>query len=150
MLNFKSGLQRIYFIGSIGWIIIFLFLGWNGGLHSKFSNYIPYVYLSTDSNCIDKFGEKVLKKIGNSTYEVLLDYIVKDPPYKGTKIEYVYDLSVLEKKSCVLAFERKFFYRIQEDRVKYIYIAFAPIPLYFILLFIIDGFNQPTRKKKRK
>tara|TARA_B100001063_G_C16729582_1_gene538498 strand:- start:967 stop:1470 length:504 start_codon:yes stop_codon:yes gene_type:complete len=150
MININSGLQRIYLVGSISWVIIFLFLGWNGGLYSKFTTYLPQVYLSTDSTCIDRFDKKILKKVSARTYEVLLDLKLKNPPYKGKKIKYVTSFSPLGKESCLLSYKRKFFDRIQEGSLKYIYLAFAPIPLYFILLFVINGFKKPNTKPIRK
>ncbi len=149
MINFNSGLKRIYLIISILWISVFIYQGFQN-FQSQYKTITPIQYVAKDVNCQAYFGD-ALKPVGTFMYKVdgLQLYINKNDLSKSKKIEYVFDTY---GGDCALGFKLSFFNRIQYENRIYLYLAFLPIPLYFLILFIIDGFKQPNTKvnKKRK
>ena len=150
ILNFKSGLQRIYIIGSIIWLAFFLYLGFNN-LGDKYITDKTKTTVTLRVTCEENFKKngweyRKIEDIGGMRFFKVEG---KDFIYRShSGIEGRNDF--WGSPSCRTVIKAPFFSRIDEENQKYLYFAFAPIPLYFVLLFIIDGFNQPTRKKKRK
>ena len=150
MINFKSGLQRVYLIGSIIWLVFFLYSGLNV-LGDKYIIDKTKTSVAIRVTCEENFKKngweyRKIDQIGGMRFFRVKG---KDFIYRShSGIEGRNDF--WGSPSCRTVIKAPFFSRIIEGNTKYLYLAFAPIPLYFVLLFIIDGFNQPTRKKKRK
>ena len=150
MINFKSGLQRVYLIGSIIWLVFFLYSGLNV-LGDKYIIDKIKTSVAIRVTCEENFKKngweyRKIDQIGGMRFFRVKG---KDFIYRShSGIEGRNDF--WGSPSCRTVIKAPFFSRIIEGNAKYLYLAFAPIPLYFVLLFIIDGFNQPTREKKRK
>ena len=151
MINFNSGLQRIYLISSIGWILVFLFLGLNEIGSKYIIDNTNLMNITLKKTCEENFKKngweyRKIHKSGSSTF------------YKVKERDFIYHSNagikgrndIWGSPFCRTVIKAPLFSRIYKENQKYIYLAFAPIPLYFLLLFVIDGFKQPNTKPKRK
>ena len=130
---------------SIGWIVIFLFMAFDdlGDKYTRDKTSLRVDGKTCQELWTDAPKFKIIDKIGYS------DYIVR--PDKDKKIFQSYQgIQGVTFPFCTIVFKKPLLERIDYYNKNFFYIAIVPIPLYFLLLFIIDGFNQPTRKKKRK
>ena len=148
MINFGSGLQRIYLVVSIGWIVIFLFMAFDdlGDKYTRDKTSLRIDGKTCQELWTDAPKFKIIDKIGYS------DYIVR-PDKDKTKIFQSYQgIQGVTFPFCTIVFKNTLLERLNYYNKKFFYIAIVPIPLYFLLLFIIDGFKQPNTKvnKKRK
>lgn len=149
-INFNTGLKRIYLIFSFVWIAVFIYLSFQN-FDVQYKTIKPIKYAAKDLKCQDYFGAGKLKPVSNIFYKVdgVFLSVNKNDPSKSYKINYVYNTY---GGDCAIGYKLSFFDRIEYSNRIYLYLVLVPLPLYFLILFIIDGFKQPASKvnKKRK
>ena len=147
-IDIGRGIQRIYIVLSVVWIVSFLFLAYNT-LPPK----ILDRYKVSENLCEEfqksyetGFDTRIKNLEGNSIYlwgEGLKKYI----PYSEVlNRPNEYELYDVRGKECYMRQFRSFKQRFKRnDSGLYLLIASAPIPLYFILLFIVRGFRKKDK-----
>ena len=145
-IDIGRGVQRIYIVLSVVWIVFFLILA-NNMLPSKQKDF----YKITDYPC-----EKIIN-LWNKGFDTKIKGIngKKIYIYKDKIRKHILYSEILEQPNKYSLFDTTsdgcglFEYRTLYERLKKTYnillIAAIPIPLYFILLFIVRGFRKEEK-----
>ena len=149
-INISRGLQRIYLVMSALWIFVFLYAAYDS-LPKKIGEYTIVALKSckvTENHWEDGLDTKLksLKLPGNKTLENLTkgkfeDYILYSEVLKRKNMGL---LTTDDKNKCALVMFNSLFERWSSQK-NHLVIASLPIPLYFVLLFIVNGFYRKEK-----
>ena len=147
-IDIGRGIQRIYIVLSVVWIVSFLFLAYNTLAPKILDRYKVSENLCEEfqKSYETGFDTRIKNLEGNSIYlwgEGLKKYV----PYSEVlNRPNEYELYDVRGKECYMREFRSFKQRFKRnDSGLYLLIASAPIPLYFILLFIVRGFRKKDK-----
>ena len=135
-IDFIRGVKRIYLIAAIVWIIFFIYRAdfWIGG---EYKTGLKITY--ENEICVKALKGKNLIKIQDNLWQI------EDKLYMDGFAEKKNTIIHIPERACYTAHKRNFWERINYNKID-LYLSLIPIPLYFLLVFIFEGFVRKEKK----
>ena len=147
-INLGGGLKRIYLVISVIWLISFLFLSWNNLAEKEIEFYVinegpceelETLYKAMDFRVESKSEDKNMLFLREGDFYTWLPYseVISNPNR--------YELFDNWQDNCVMRHLRPFNERISKLSIGYAVFGLIPIPIYFIIIFIVRGFRKEEK-----
>ena len=140
-INFGKGLKRIYIVASIFWGV-FMILATIKELDRTDQTYTRQIGTTKSCDEIRNPGpaEQTGEGLQLNISKAMIDYIQIENRYRDVKVSV--------EKPCVISYRMKLLQRLSPDYSEaYLTIPFglAPIPIYYLLVFLISGFREDKK-----
>ena len=147
-IDLGGGLKRIYLVISVIWLISFLFLSWDNLKNKRIETYVinegpceelETLYKAMDFRVESKSEDKNMLFLRDGGFNTWLPYseVISNPNR--------YELFDNWQDNCVMRHLRPFNERISNLSIGSAGLGLIPIPIYFLIMFIVRGFRKEEK-----
>ena len=139
-INFGKGLKRIYIVASLFWAILMIYVAVNElNLNQIYNKQISYT-----QSCDEIRNPGPAKQTGEGLQlnisKAMIDLIRIENRFR--------DVKVTVEKPCKVRYKMKLLQKLNpknSEAYLYIFLGLAPIPIYYLLIFLIGGFREDKK-----
>ena len=147
-IDLGGGLKRIYLVISVIWLITFLFLSWDNLKNKQIETYVinegpceelETLYKAMDFRVESKSEDKKMFFLREDGFHTWLPYseVISNPNR--------YQLFDNWQGNCAMRYLRPFNERISKLSIGSAVFGLIPIPIYFLIMFIVRGFRKEEK-----
>lgn len=143
-INLGGGLKRIYLVVAIIWLLAFLYVSWSSLEKKQIKSYVisedsceelETLYKAMDFRVQSLYEDEGMLFMRDGGLQDWIPYseVISNPNK--------YELYNNWQDKCVMSHVRPFNDRISKLTIGYAVFGLIPIPIYFLIMFIVRGFR---------